>query len=189
VAQAIESVYRNNFRTNFLNHHNPQRTYALGNEAGLVLCSWPSGGRPKIPFPYSDEVWTGIEYQVATNLIYEGLLEEGLSLVLAVRERHDGVKRNPWNEAECGHHYARSLASYGLLVALSGFKCDIPNRALSFEPKIETNEFECFFAAGTGWGIFRRRLVDAAWEQEIELLGGNLDGFDLTEVRVVSGGH
>lgn len=186
VVQAIASVYRHNFRTSFASHHNPQRTYALGNEAGLVLCSWPAGGRPKIPFPYSDEVWTGIEYQVATNLIYEGLVEEGLSLVLAVRQRHDGFKRNPWNEAECGHHYARSLASYGLLVALSGFRCDLPNRTLSFAPAIQADEFSCFFAAGTGWGIFRQRRVNSKLEREIELLGGNLDGFDLTGITLIS---
>ena len=186
VAEAIKAVFQNNFRTSFVNHHNPQRTYALGDESGLVLCSWPRGGRPTIPFPYSDEVWTGVEYQVATNLIYEGLVPEALTLVLAVRERHDGVKRNPWNEAECGHHYARSLASYGLLVALSGFECDIPNRRLSFNPKIESSEFSTFFAAGTGWGIYRQSLIENALVQEIELLGGHLSGFDLPGVTVIS---
>ncbi len=186
VAEAIRAVFQNNFRTSFVNHQNPQRTYALGDEAGLVLCSWPRGGRPKIPFPYSDEVWTGIEYQVATNLVYEGMLSEALTLVLAVRQRHDGVKRNPWNEAECGHHYARSLASYGLLVALSGFQCDVSSGRLGFDPQLETDEFTCFFAAGTGWGSYHRKLVDDIWVEEIELLGGHLDSFNLKGINVVS---
>ena len=78
VRSAIAAVYRHNFRADLTAHHSVQRTYALGDEAGLVLCSWPRGGRPRIPFVYSDEVWTGIEYQVAAHLIYEGLVDEGL---------------------------------------------------------------------------------------------------------------
>ena len=81
-----------------------------------------------LPFVYADEVWTGIEYQVAAHLIYEGCVEEGLEIVEAVRDRHDGVRRNPWDEVECGHHYARSMASWALLLALSGFHYDAADR-------------------------------------------------------------
>ena len=78
----------------------------MNGEPGLLLCTWPHGGRPEIPFVYSDEVWTGIEYQVAAHLIYEGFVEEGLRIVSGVRSRYNGVSRSPWNEVECGHHYA-----------------------------------------------------------------------------------
>ncbi|HUS13421.1 MAG TPA: GH116 family glycosyl-hydrolase, partial [Chloroflexia bacterium] len=104
VRMALQSVFRHNFRRDFRNHVNCQRTYVLNGESGLLLCSWPNGGRPRFPFVYSDEVWTGIEYQVAAHLIYEGWLEEGLEIVRAVQERHDGRRRNPWDEVECGHH-------------------------------------------------------------------------------------
>ena len=79
-------------------------------------------------------MWTGIEYQVATHLVYEGLVDEGLDVVRAVRDRHDGLRRNPWNEVECGNHYARSLASWGLLLALSGADYDARAARLSFAP-------------------------------------------------------
>ncbi len=180
VSAAVKAVFDNNFLRTAVNHHNAQRTYLLNDEAGLVLCSWPEGGRPKLPFPYADEVWTGIEYQVATHLIFEGHVDEGLTLVRAVRERHDGVRRNPWNEVECGHHYARSLASYGVLVALSGFECDLPRGRMSFDPRVAANDFQCFFAAGTGWGIYHRRVdADGTVVEEVEVLGGTLDGIEL----------
>ena len=121
VRTALESIYHHNYLQDFTNHVNTQRTYVLNDEAGLLVCSWPRGGRPRVPFPYSDEVFTGIEYQVATHLIYEGLVDEGLTIVRAVRARHDGVRRNPWNEVECGNHYARSMASWGLLPALGTY--------------------------------------------------------------------
>jgi hypothetical protein len=146
-----------------------QRTYALGAEAGLVLCSWPRGGRPRIPFVYSDEVWTGIEYQVASHLVYEGLVDEGLRIVRAVRDRHDGHRRNPWNEAECGNHYARSLASWGILVALTGADYHAPTAALSFTPRLG-DELRAPFTTGTGWGELRLSAAGA----EIELLGGEV---------------
>jgi non-lysosomal glucosylceramidase len=151
VKSAIESVFRYNFREDLSRHHSVQRTYALGDEAGLLLCSWPRGGRPRIPFVYSDEVWTGIEYQVAAHLIFEGLVEQGLTVVRAVRARHDGIRRNPWNEVECGNHYARSLASWSVLIALSGAQYDAPARSLDFSPAVD-DPLESFFSTGSGWG-------------------------------------
>ncbi len=184
VAGAVKAVFDHNYLSSFARHHNPQRTYALNDESGLVLCTWPDGGRPRLPFPYSDEVWTGIEYQVATHLIYEGFVDEALTLVRTTRERHDGVRRNPWNEVECGHHYARSLASYGVLVALSGFAMNAREGWLSFDPRLEGDTFSCFFAAGTGWGIYHRALdADGVTREELELLGGTLEGIELRAAR------
>ena len=94
----------------------------------------PRAAGPNLPFPYADEVWTGIEYQVAAHLIYEGWLDEGLRIVEAVRERHDGIRRNPWNEVECGNHYARSMSSWALLLALTGAHVDPATGDLSFAP-------------------------------------------------------
>jgi uncharacterized protein (DUF608 family) len=180
VASAVKAVFDHNFLRSATQHHNTQRTYLLNDEAGLLLCTWPDDGRPKLPFPYSDEVWTGIEYQVATNLIYEGYVDEGLTLVRAVRDRHDGVRRNPWDEVECGHHYARSMASYGVLVALSGFECDLPAGRISFAPRVFADDFHCFFAAGTAWGSYHRRVApDGTVEEDVEVLYGALEGVEL----------
>jgi len=181
VKKAIKSVYDNNFKADLSGHYNLQRTYALGDEAGLLLCSWPKDGRPKLPFVYSDEVWTGIEYQVATHLIYEGYIDEALTLIKAVRDRYDGIKRNPFNEVECGHHYARSMASWGLLIALSGFKYDMVKGEISFDPKINQDNFSCFFSTGKGWGIYRQIKDNKTGKikKDIEVLYGNLEGIKI----------
>lgn len=176
--QAIEAVHRHNFRRDVSDHVNLQRTYVLNDEAGLLVCSWPRGGQPRRPFPYSDEAWTGMEYQVATHLIYEGLIEEGLEIVRAARERHDGVRRNPWNEVECGNHYARSMSSWGLLVALSGFTCDLPRGEIGFAPRINAEDFRTFWSTGRAWGIYTQRRDPATGRlvPEIRVLYGDAVG-------------
>lgn len=165
VKQAVYAIYKHNFRKSLDKHHNPQRTFALNDEKGLVLCSWPHGGRPRIPFPYSDEVWSGIEYQVAAHLIYEGYAAEGLELVEATRMRHDGIKRSPWNEVECGHHYARSTASYAVLCALSGFRFNKPGGGMDIDPVIHKEHFRCFYSNGKEWGIATQSM-DASGRYE-----------------------
>ncbi|HEV2126688.1 MAG TPA: GH116 family glycosyl hydrolase, partial [Chloroflexota bacterium] len=155
VRAALAAVVRHNWQPDLSQHESCQRTYALNDEAGLLLCSWPRGGRPAYPFPYADEVWTGIEYQVAAHCIYEGLVDEGLAIVKGVRDRHDGARRNPWDEFECGHHYARALASWSVLLALSGYRYSAPEGHLSFAPVAQVMEgesFRCFFSTGTAWG-------------------------------------
>ena len=169
VHSALQSVFRYNFKTDLSQHANAQRPgYAMGREPGLLLCSWPHGDKPTLPFVYSDEVWTGIEYQVASHLIEEGFVEEGLTIVKALRSRYDGRTRNPWNEYECGNWYARAMASYALLGALSGFRYSAVARTLYFAPKLKASPFQCFFSTAFGYGTIA------------------LDGHKLT-IRVVEG--
>src|SRR5262245_39511869 len=168
VRTTLGSIYRHNFKNDFFEHPNAQRIYALEDEKGLLLCSWPKGGRPALPFPYADEVWTGIEYQVAAHLIYAGQVAEGFALVRAVRDRYDGRRRNPWNEVECGSHYARALASWSLVLALSGFRFSAPEGRLGFAPQVSARDFRCFFSTGSGWGVFHQRL-DAGRGMEVRL--------------------
>lgn len=149
----LESVYRYNYKPNLTYHVNPQRaSYAYGKEGGLILCSWPGGDQPSLPFVYSNEVWTGIEYQVASHLIMTGHLKEGLTLVKACRSRYDGRIRNPFDEYECGHWYGRALASYGLIQALTGLSYDAVSKCLYIDSKIGTT-FSCFIATETGFGM------------------------------------
>ncbi len=192
VRSALDAIYRYNFRRPLGSHANLQRAYAFADEAGLLLCSWPAGGRPELPFVYSDEVWTGIEYQVASHLIYEGRVREGLMLVAAVRERHDGYRRNPWDEVECGHHYARAMASWALLPALSGYSCDVDRRVLRFAPAIYQDSFRALFTCGAGWGTYEQRREAGTIRPVLTVLGGNLDGFTVEidgRAWRVEGGH
>ena len=170
VRTALQSIFEHNWRTDFWNHANPQRIYALNDEKGLLLCSWPRGGRPELPFVYSDEVWCGIEYQVASHLIYEGLLDQGLSIAKGVRDRHDGERRNPWNEFECGSHYARSMASWGLLTALSGYEFDATRDRIGFSPCFQASDFRTFWSLDSGWGSYAQQLSGEGNGSQIELL-------------------
>lgn len=146
------AVHRYNLKHDLSGHANPQRpTYALGKEAGLLLCSWPHGGKLSLPFVYSDEVWTGIEYQVASHLMLMGHAQEGLEIVRACRDRYDGRIRNPFNEYECGHWYARAMASYGLIEGLTGVRYDAVERTLYIAPRIP-GDFRAFLCTATGYG-------------------------------------
>jgi uncharacterized protein (DUF608 family) len=182
VKSAVKSIYKYCYMSSFENFNNVQRTYAINDDGGLLLCSWPKGERPEIPFVYSDEVWTGIEYQAASHLIYEGYVDEGLKIVETCRKRYDGFKRNPWDEIECGHHYARSLASFAVLLALTGFRCDAVNKILYFKPALHQDNFTGFFCCSAGWGLYHQKKTPQGYEGKIETLYGNLDGY-----KIVSG--
>ena len=152
VKSHLLSVYKYNLKKDLSGHSNPQRPgYALGKEGGLLLCSWPHGGKPSLPFVYSDEVWTGIEYQVASHLIMHGCINEGLDIVKTCRDRYDGTVRNPYCEYECGHYYARALSSYGLLQAISGAVYDNLTKTLVINPAIKC-DFKSFISTETGYG-------------------------------------
>ncbi len=176
VKKAIHSVFKYNFKDNLKNHHNVYRAYAINDEKALVVCSWPKGSKPKSPFTYSDENWTGSEYQVATHLIYEGFVDEGLTLVKAVRDRFDGYRRNPWNEIECGNHYVRSMASWGLLIALGGYKFDMVKGEISFDPVINKDKFSTFWSTGKAWGKYsqEKNSKTGKIKWNIEVLYGDL---------------
>jgi uncharacterized protein (DUF608 family) len=151
VKSHLVSVHRYNLKKDLREHANPQRpSYAMGSEGGLLLCSWPKGDKLSLPFVYSDEVWTGIEYQVASHLIMSGRVEEGLEIVRTCRARYDGKTRNPFNEYECGHWYARALSSYSLIQALTGLRFDAVEKTLYLDPKL--NEFTAFLSTETGFG-------------------------------------
>jgi hypothetical protein len=128
----------------------------MGHEPGLVLCSWPGGDKPTLPFIYSDEVWTGIEYQVASHLLEEGLVDEALTIVRGVRSRYDGRARNPFNEYECGSYYARAMSSYALIGSFAGFRYSRARHTLWFAPKPARGTFQTFISVAGGWGLLRR---------------------------------
>ncbi len=147
----LNSVYKYNFKTDLTEHANPQRPgYCMSDEAGLLLCSWPNANKPALPFVYSDEVWTGIEYQVASHLIFSGEVEKGLDIVKALRSRYDGSARNPFDEYECGHWYARALASYSLIEAFSGIRYNAYTKTLIIKPQIK-GDFTSFLSTNGGY--------------------------------------
>ena len=147
----LTSVHKYNFKKDLSDHANPQRpSYALGDEGGLLLCTWPKGGKLSLPFVYSNEVWTGIEHQVAAHLMMTGNVAKGLEIVRASRKRYDGKVRNPFNEYECGHWYARAMSSYGYLQALTGVRYDAVEQKLFINSKV--GDFTSFLSTESGFG-------------------------------------
>jgi len=153
VQSHLVSVHKYNFKADLRDHANPQRpTFAMRDDGGLLLCSWPKGGKLSLPFVYSNEVWTGIEYQVASHLMFFGNNQEALDIVRAARERYDGRIRNPFNEYECGHWYARAMASYGLIQGLTGVRYDAVTKTLYINSQ-EGDDFTSFFSCHSGYGV------------------------------------
>jgi uncharacterized protein (DUF608 family) len=151
VTSHLVAVHKYNLRQVLYNHSNPQRpTYAVGKDGGMLLCTWPKGGQLSLPFVYSNEVWTGIEYQVASHLMYKGETEKGLEIVRKCRERYDGRIRNPFNEYECGNWYARAMSSYAILEGLTGVRYDAVDHTLFIDSRI--GDFTSFLSTGTGFG-------------------------------------
>lgn len=178
IRQTLRSILKYNYREGFEGYDPEERAFANGEDAGLLIIAWPSGGQPERPTRYHDEVWTGIEYQVASHCIYEGMVAEGLGLLGAVRARYDGTKRNPFNDIECGDHYARGMAGWTVMEALAGYRYDARRQSISFDPALPARPFRVPFVAGTGWGV---ASVDQSGASEIRLHEGALH---LSEVRL-----
>ena len=187
VKSSVEAVFRHNFRDQFYDHVNCARVFSINDDAGTLICTWPNGGRPEVSIPYCDETMIGFEYQLAAHLIFEGMVEEGLAVVKAVRDRHDGERRNPWNEFECGNHYARSMANWGVKLALDGFSFKASEGALGFAPRVNGELFSTFWSTATGWGRYSQSLQEGT--HVLEVLGGTqvirrLELADLSDARV-----
>lgn len=156
VKTTLRSIVKYNLRHGFRDFAHTDRIFADGDESGLLVCTWPHGGRPTVPVRYCDEVWTGIEYQVGTHCILEGMVQEGLSILHALRQRYDGTRRNPYNEIECGDHYIRAMAGWSMLEAMSGFTYTALDDTLSFAPVQADEDFRAPMITSTGWGSFEQ---------------------------------
>lgn len=148
--KALEYLYRNNFKKSMREVTNMWRNFALNDEAGTIICSYPDNEKsPSIPIPYCEECMTGFEYALSTLMIYECKKDYGEEMVKAIRDRYDGEKRNPWNEIECGSNYARSMASFGLMNAYSGFKYDMTKNQIGFK---HISDGTYFWSVGNSYG-------------------------------------
>ena len=148
IKTTYKSILKYNSMETMENHFNNMRSYALGDEKALLMASWPKG-RPKVPFPYFSEVMTGFEYAAAIGMMYEGMQPEGIEVIENIRDRYDGNKRSPFDEAECGHHYARAMASWAANLALTGFHYSTTEKSMAFTDK----PGNYFWSNGYAWGM------------------------------------
>ncbi|MGI9071657.1 MAG: GH116 family glycosyl-hydrolase [Bryobacteraceae bacterium] len=174
VRKALESIHKYNYKPTLYRHDSVQRTFALNDEPALVICDYAAAPRPRIPFPYFAEVMTGFEYSAATHMLYSGMTKPGIECIANVRKRYDGEKRNPWDEAECGHHYARAMAAWSGVLALSGFRYDGGESRVAILPKSSLATFKCFWSTATAWGAFTRQRSKTQHQVRLQVYSGDL---------------
>ncbi len=168
----LRSILRHNWRANFHDHFNNMRSYALGDESGLLMGTYPRGRRPRQPFPYANEVMTGFEYTAAIGMLYEGQIRNGLKCMQAIRDRYDGRKRSPFDEAECGHHYARAMASWAAVLALTGFHYSAVTETMTFAASDRPATW--FWSNGYAWGTCAQAPGKAGTAVTLTVLSGAL---------------
>ena len=183
---ALRSLWKYNFTPDvgpYRKQYKDGRWYAMAGEAGLLMCTFPrkdwdytqaKGKGPAGFAGYFNECMNGFEYQAASHMVWEGMVEEGLAVTRAVHDRYHASCRNPWNEVECGDHYARSMASYGVYLAACGFECHGPDGHIGFVPRLTPNDFRCAFTAPEGWGTFSQKDTPQGREARIDLRWGKL---------------
>ncbi|MCL5745406.1 MAG: non-lysosomal glucosylceramidase [Acidobacteria bacterium] len=174
IRKTLASIYKYNYRRSLKEHNSVERIYALDDEAGLLLCDYGPAKRPRIPFPYFSEVWTGFEYEVAALMIHYGMEKEGIEIITNTRLRYDGERRNPWDELECGHHYVRAMASWSGILALNGFRYQGAEQSVSVAPKLRPANFSSFWSTATGWGTFSQTVRNGRARFRLSVLYGKL---------------
>lgn len=174
IQRTLQSIYDYNYKRTLIHHDSVERCFALNDEAAMVICDYPDGKRPRIPFPYFAEVMTGFEYSTAVLMLYSGMVPQGVECIRNIRNRYDGLKRNPWDEAECGHHYARAMASWSAIVALSGFAYDGHTQSVTAIPRLVNDNFQCFWSTATGWGTFTVTRAASSTRFSLQVLSGKL---------------
>lgn len=180
VRTALRSLWRYNFTPDvgpYRAAHPPGRWYAMAGEAGLLMCTWPRGESQRVSKSfdfYFNECMTGFEYQVAWHCVAERMLLEGLAITRAIHDRYHAARRNPWNEVECGDHYARAMAAYGVYLAACGYAHHGPRGYLAFAPRVTPENFQCAFTSAEGWGSFSQKQDGRHQHAEVRLCVGTL---------------
>lgn len=184
IQTTLKTIMKYNFRERFDTTFNNMRSYVMGDEAGLIMASWPKG-RLKVPFPYFAESMSGFEYTAAIGMLYEGQTEAGLKCIQAIRERFDGEKRNPFDEPECGRHYARAMASWSAPMAISRFHYSAPEKSISFTSTPGTY----FWSNGSAWGnctVGKEKSILRVLYGEISLKSFTLEGINTKKLKEIN---
>jgi hypothetical protein len=193
---ALHSLWKYNFAPDAGGYRNQMqkvikggRWYAMPGEAGLLMTTWPKGGAEKahgsgkafeVGVGYFNECMNGFEYQVAAHMIYEGtvgseLVEQGLAITRAIHDRYSATRRNPYNEVECSDHYSRSMAAYGVFLAVCGFEYNGPAGHIGFAPRVSPQDFRAPFTTAEGWGTFLQTIDNRSIKATLMLHYGQLE--------------
>jgi uncharacterized protein (DUF608 family) len=178
--QALKSLWKYNFTPDvgpFRAVYKPGRWYAMAGEAGTIMCSWPRGEQKRVSKGvdfYFNECMNGFEHQLSGHMIWEDMVLEGLAIERAIHDRYHAIRRNPWNEVECGDHYARSMASYGVFLAACGFEIHGPKGHIGFAPRLTPENFKAPFTSPEGWGTYEQKNSETGLKAKISIKYGKL---------------
>ena len=162
IIQSLKAIYKHNYNY----------------EHGLLNASYPrEAGAHFRTFENFQAVgnWTGIEYAIASMMIDFGLVEEGYNIVRSVHDRYIRAGK-AWNHIECGDHYYRAMSSWALLLALTGFKVDLPRQAITIAPTVKQEELRAPWALPGGWGT----MLLKGRELTLTCVSGSLEFKQLT---------
>jgi hypothetical protein len=183
VHTAIDSIWKYNYTTDaglYRQSYPRGRWYAMAGEPALIMCTWPQGGADALEQgnksfgAYDNESWTGSEHEFVESLMWEGQVDKALAEERAINDRYDGAKRNPWDECECGSHYSRAMASFGVFIAAAGYEYDGPKGTMAFAPRVHPEDFRAAFVAAQGWGSFSQKIDGSGLTAKLELRHGSL---------------
>ncbi|MHC4405503.1 MAG: GH116 family glycosyl hydrolase, partial [Planctomycetota bacterium] len=183
VKTALRSMWRYNFSTDvgpFRAKFTGGRWYAMPGEGGLIACTFPHGGAEVLGHGnrhfagYLNECQNGYEYGATSLMMWEGLVDYALAHTRTLHDRYHASRRNPYNEIECGEHYARSMASYGLFTAVCGFEYHGPKGYIAFSPRMTPEDFRAAFTSAAGWGTFSQTRRKNTQSERLELKWGRL---------------
>jgi non-lysosomal glucosylceramidase len=183
VRTAIDSIWKNNYTSDagaYRKVFTAGRWYAMDGEGGLIMCTFPHGGEETLKkgntgfSAYDNECWPGSEYEITATMMWKGEVDRALTEMKTLNERFDAAKRNPWDECECGSHYSRSMASYGVFTAACGFEYDGPKGAMAFAPRVQPENFKAAFTSAQGWGSFSQKYDGTGLDATLALRYGQL---------------
>ena len=193
---ALESLWKYNFTPDvgaYRKTFTDGRWYAVAGDAGLIMATFPNGGAHAVLGPgkvphskYLNECMTGFEWQAASHMLRHGMVTEGLSVGKAIYDRYNPERRNPFNEIECGSHYTRAMASYGIFLSACGYHYDGPKGKLAFAPRVRPTDFRAPFTVAEGWGSFAQKLTGRGQTAELQMLHGRLSLNEL-ELKFIGG--
>lgn len=169
--RSLAAVHRFNYVPRFADWTNHMRSYALGDDRGHIVMSYPNG-MPKAPMPYWCEVMTGYEYAYALALVQAGSTDQAEDVVASIRERYDGRRRNPFDEAECGHHYARAMIAWGLISAYSGFQYSAVEGRMELSAPTGSGRWP--WSTGWAWGSVTYEVGERGVSASIKVTAGRL---------------
>ncbi|MCX6223161.1 MAG: GH116 family glycosyl hydrolase, partial [Bacteroidia bacterium] len=178
--QALKSLWKYNFTPDvgpYREAYKPGRWYAMAGEAGTLMCTWPKGEAKRVKTNYDyyfNECMNGFEHQLSGHMIWENMLLEGFAIERAIHDRYHAIRRNPWNEVECGDHYARSMASYGVFLAACGFEYHGPKGHIGFAPRLTPENFKAPFTSAEGWGTYEQKAQGSGLRAQVSVKYGRL---------------